>query len=404
MRLEHLASGLALLVALTGCSGDDSSKKSSSTPQLDFSAFDSAVSQFLVDNGLTGASAVIVHKDWGVVHTMGYGAYPPDRTYLIASSSKELSVGVLMRLADQGKLDIDAPIGNYVSAWGAPGGTFTPPKSALKVAELVSNSSGLISLTDNPLYGPYICQYSGTGTLTDCGKAVYTADDTTDPVSGAVRVPPDTKFRYGGGQWQLAGAIAEVVGGKPWADLIRETYVDPCGTPSIGFGNQFFKAFSSGGPDGGSVASALAYPAFFQSNPANLDPTQDPSIEGGAYTTVEDYGKILLMHLRGGLCGTTRVLSDAAVKRMQVDRIASYGGSTLGGSGGGLDGYGMGWWVDRTHPGVVADPGAYGAMPWLDDTRAYGAFIALESDAGKGMQLYTIVKPLADAVFDGATH
>lgn len=394
MQLRHSFCGLALLLTLAGCGSDDGGPKSNPTPNLDFTAFDTALSKFLVDNGLQGASAVIVHRDWGIVHTMGYGSFAPDRIYLIASSSKELSVGILMRLADQGKVDINAPIGNYVNAWGAPGGTFTPPKSELEVAQLVSNSSGLIGLIDNPLYPQYICQYTGTGTLSDCGKTIYTADDAAD------RIPPDTTFRYGGGQWQLAGAIAEVVSGKPWATLIKETYVDLCNTQSIGFGNQFFKAFSSG-PDGGGVASALAYPSFFQGDPSNLDPTQDPSIEGGAYTTVEDYGQILLMHLRGGMCGTQRVLSEAAVARMQVDRIATYGGTTIGG-GAGLDGYGMGWWVDRTHPGVVADPGAYGAMPWLDNPRGYGAFIALEADAGKGIQLYSIVKPLADAVFDAA--
>lgn len=61
---------------------------------------------------------------------------------LVASSSKVVSVGVLMRLADQGLVDVDATIGNYLSAWGS-------GKPELEVAQLVSNSSGLVSLTDN---------------------------------------------------------------------------------------------------------------------------------------------------------------------------------------------------------------------------------------------------------------
>jgi CubicO group peptidase (beta-lactamase class C family) len=261
---------------------------------------------------------------------------------------------------------------------------------------MVSNSSGLVGLVDNPLYGPYLCQYLQAGTLTDCGKAIYTADDSAD------RVPPDTEFHYGGGQWQLAGAIAEFVSGKPWADLVRETYVQPCNT-TLGYANQYQQAFASGG-DGGSVGAALSYPSFFSGDPNNLAPTQNPSIEGGAYGTAEDYGKILLMHLRGGRCDDTRVLSEDAVARMQIDRILSYGGTTslAGMSAGDFAGYGLGWWVDRVNAGIFADPGAYGAMPWLDLPRHYAAIIMLEADTGLGTQLYSVVKPLADAAFDAA--
>lgn len=387
-----------LAVAASGCGSTDSQSQSAAA-KFDFSKYDAAVSKFLEDHGLKGASGVVVHKDLGLVHSMGYGDYEADRLYLVASSSKMVSVGVLMRLADQGVLDVDAPIGNYLSAWGPNG------KPELEVAQLVSNSSGLVSLTDNPIYGPYLCQYVDSGTLADCAKAIYTADDAAD------RKPPDTSFHYGGGPWQLAGGIAEVVGAKSWADLVKETYVDACDVPSLGYTNQFSKAAGSGS---GGVAAALSYPQFFQADKANLSPTQNPSIEGGLYTTAQDYGKILLMHLRGGECDGARVLSAKAVARMQEDRILEkYNGSTSSLAGapvpvdGGaaplaLEGYGMGWWIDRGHEGVFADPGAYGAFPWLDLPRNYAAFLVLESDAGVGAQLWASVKPILDDVFDSA--
>jgi CubicO group peptidase (beta-lactamase class C family) len=393
---------ISALVVISGCGAESARTPdrgdASALPKLDFTRYDAAVSAFLVDHGITGASGVVVHKDRGIVHLQGYGQYPPDRTYLVASSSKILSVGILMRLADQGLLDIDAPIGKYLSAW-APNG-----KPELEVSELVSNSSGLVGLVDNPTYAPYICQYVDTGTLSDCAKAIYTANDAAD------RKPPDTSFHYGGGQWQLAGGIAEVVAGKKWAELVKETYNDPCDAPSIGYANQYTKALQSGGMG---VASALAYPSFFQGDVANLSSTDNPSIEGGLYTTAEDYGKILLMHLRGGQCSKGRVLSESATARMRVDRILEkYNGSTSGaagaaipgdaGSATALDGYGLGWWIDRNHEGVFADPGAYGAFPWLDLSRDYAAFLVIESDTGTGTQLWAKVKPLLDDVFDSA--
>src|SRR5262249_41574972 len=120
-----------------GCSSSDSTSTTpggpAPTPNYDFSAFDQAVTQFLTDNNIAGASAVVVHKDYGVVHQSGYGAFDANRLYLIASSSKVMSVGVLMRLADQGLVDFDKPISSYLSDWGQ-------YKTDLKLAQLLSNS------------------------------------------------------------------------------------------------------------------------------------------------------------------------------------------------------------------------------------------------------------------------
>jgi CubicO group peptidase (beta-lactamase class C family) len=399
MFVHRLAFAAFALLGLAGCGSDSKNPAGNdggTPPKLDFDRYDAAISAFLVDHGIKGASGVVVHKDYGTVHVQGYGEYPPDRTYLVASSSKIVSVGVLMRLADEGKLDIDGSIGQYLSAWGM------NAKSDLEVAQLLSNSSGLVGLVDDPTYAPYICQYVDSSALSDCAKTIFSAEDTDR------RKAPDTSFHYGGGQWQLAGGIAEMVSGKKWTDLVKETYTDPCDTPSLGYTNQYTKAAQSGA---GGVAAALSYPAFFQADVANLPMTNNPSIEGGLYTTAEDYGKILLMHLRGGMCGDSRVLSKDAVERMRVDRILEkYSGSTSSTAGAAtmmapsgssaLDGYGLGWWIDRNHAGVFADPGAYGAFPWLDLPRGYAAFVVIESDAGTGTQLWAQVKPALDEVFD----
>ena len=401
MLMIRFAPAAIALLGLTGCGSDSKNSlgdDGGAPPALNFERYDAAISAFLTDHGITGASGVVVHKDYGMVHLAGYGEYSPDRLYLVASSSKVVSAGVLMRLADEGKLDIDGPIGKYVSAWGM------NDKSNLEVAQLLSNSAGLVGLLDDPTYAPYICQYVDSGSLSDCAKNVFTADDADR------RKAPDTSFHYGGGQWQLAGGIAELVSGKPWADLVKETYVDPCDAPSLGYTNQYTKAAQQGA---GGVAAALSYPAFFQADVANLPVTSNPSIEGGLYTTAEDYGKILLMHLRRGYCGSKQVLSYNAVQRMQVDRILEkYNGSTAGAASAAtmmdpsgsssLDGYGMGWWIDRNHEGVFADPGAYGAFPWLDLPRGYAAFIVIESGAATGAQLWAQVKPVLDEVFDSA--
>lgn len=362
-----------LLVGLLGCASEDGPAPKP-MPELDFSAFDQAIEQYLVDNSLEGATAVVVHRDWGVVHEGGYGAFDADRISLIASSSKIVSVGILMRLADQGEIDIDGPVGAYLGAWNA-------GKPELTVAQMFSNSSGLTSLTDNPAYGPYFCQYLEAGTLSECARTIYTANDVAD------RIPADTEFHYGGGQWQLAGGIAEVASGKTWNELFTETYVTPCGLEHSGYTNQFQTAL-------------LGYPTYFDGDIADLPATDNPSVEGGMYTNVQDYAELLLMHLRGGVCGDNRVLSESAVETMQTDRIgAVYDGDTGNPT---FPGYGLGWWVSRDEPGLVQDAGAYGAVPWIDNERGYAAFLVIESSSGTGVALAEQTRPLLNTLFDDA--
>ncbi len=379
--MSHLATPgatracLALLVAASAC-GSASPATDPEPPALDFSAFDRTIESFLAAQGLAGATAAVVHEAHGVLHLKGYGAFDRDRLFLIASSSKILSAGVLQRLADQGRIDLDAPIGKVLATWGE-------GKADLTVAQLLSNSSGLVGLLDEAAFLPYLCQFVPGATLTGCAETIYRAPD------AGRSVPPDTRFRYGGAQWQLAGGVAEVVSGKSWAELVRETYVEPCEVPSLGFTNPFARA-------------GAGYPGFFMGSVANLDRTANPSIEGGAHVSVPDYAKLLLMHLRRGTCGETRVLSEAAVARAQQDRIGpAYGGMTQDPT---MPGYGLGWWVDRANPGVVSDPGAYGSMPWLDTARGYGVFIALEATATLGVQLRLATKPVVDGIIDAAAE
>ena len=149
------------------------------------------------------------------------------------------------------------------------------------------------------------------GTLQACAEQVFTTPDDDADI-----VPPDTEFRYGGAQWQVAGAVAEAASGKSWSVLIDEVYVQPCGLEALAFNNPFTQL--EGEP--------YRYPASFNSDPSTLMATDNPNLEGGAYVTTGDYGVLLLMHLRDGMCGDNRVLSAESLDRMHSDRImAAYG-------------------------------------------------------------------------------
>lgn len=336
-----------------------------------FAAISPIVQAFVEENDLDGAGLIVVERDAGVVYEEYWGEFSADRISLIASSSKMITAGVLLYLDDQGLLDIDAPVAEAVE-WGSANPDITP-------AQLVSNSSGLVGLSDFG-YGPYLCQFSPAGTLQTCAESVFTT-----PLDDDLVIPPDTQFRYGGAQWQVAGAVAEAVSGKTWSELVDEIYVQPCGLEALEYNNHFLQL---GVPE-------FEYPDGFDGDPATLEPVDNPNMEAGAYTTTGDYAKLLLMHLRDGVCGDTEVLSPAALERLHADRVLSeYDGDAAIAN----PGYGMGWWVDRD-TGMLSDGGAYGTVPWLDVDDGYGAYLVIEANSILGGALFDLlVDPVEAAV------
>lgn len=338
---------------------------------FDFTEIDQLVDEFVSDRGINGAGLAIVHRDGGIVYEGYWGAFEADRISFVASSSKMVTAGVLVRLHDDGLLDLDRPVAEALDGladWGEARPDITP-------AQLVSNSSGLVGLGPNPAYAPYLCQFSVTGTLSECAEEIFATTADADDV-----VPPDTEFRYGGGQWQVAGGVAEVVSGRSWAELIDEIYVEPCGLDGFGYTNQFAQ-FAAGG---------FGYPQGFDGDLSVLTPTDNPNLEGGLYTTVPSYARLLLMHLRDGRCGDNQVLSPQVLDRMHSDRTGEVYGSSSS--------YGLGWWVDDD-AGRLTDPGLYGSVAWLELGRGHGGFLVVEADGATGNVLAAqLFDPVADAL------
>lgn len=310
----------------------------------DFTAISPIVEAFIEENELNGAGLAIVDREDGLIHHEHWGEFDEDRISPIASSSKMVAAGVLLRLDDDGLLDIDAPVADAVE-WGSGNPEITP-------AQLISNSSGLIGLLQDLAYGPYLCQWNDSADLQECGEQIFTTPDDDADIIG-----PDEEFNYGGAQWQVAGALAEAVSGKSWVELIEEIYGEPCDLDAFDYG----------------AASE----------------STNPNIEGGASSTTGDYAKLLLMHLRDGRCGDNQVLSPEALDRMHTDRIAEvYDGDTFFPD----RGYGMGWWVSRTS-NRITDGGAFGSVPWIDLEGEFGAFLVIEADSVTG-------NALADLLYD----
>ncbi len=334
-----------VLVALTGCAGGGGSNSGSndsvaSTPIYNFDEMDAQLQQFLDESPeFDGISVILVDAKQGVVHEAAFGDHTLDTVVMLASTSKVASVSLLMALNDDGTLDYDvgASIDNYLPWDGVYGDRTT--------IDLVSNTSGIPGLSKLADYGPHFCQFTSSVTLEECAEILYTVE-----VPGTV--PPDTRFSYGGSQWHLSGAVAEHVTNGTWGQAFDKYIAEPCKLEVFEYGNMW------------SMRDA------WNGSPDSLRGQENASIEGGAITNLQDYGKILLMHLHGGRCGDKQVMSEASVAFMQANRTAALGKD-----------YGIGWWIvpgDDQHATIVFDPGAYGAFSWLDMERGIGGYVAID--------------------------
>ena len=310
---------------------------------------------------------------------------------MIGPLAEMISVGVVLGLHEDGLLDVDAPVADVV-AWGSGNPEVT-------LAQLLSHSSGMLGGPESNFYAPYLCSGMFVGSLQGCAETIFTTPD-----DDADLVPPDTVFGWPatGADYQVAGAVAEVASGKTWAELVDETYA-PCGLEVLAYNNPWFQLPFD--------PATFAYPsAAFDGDPSTLAPTENPSIEAGAYTTPDDYAALLLMHLRDGMCGDQRVLSTESLERMHEDRIALvYDGSNpafdpeTGDATGEVWGYGMGFMLDReVGNGRLGMATPFGQQLWMDLDTGYAVLLLLEASFPHALALYDLVPDaLHEAVLTG---
>ena len=154
---------------------------------------------------------------------------------------------------------------------------------------------------------------------------------------------------------------ASTVANATWNQLVDQYLGAPCGLEVFTFGNPWES------------------PTSFTGSVDTLAGISNPNIEGGAITNMADYAKLLQVHLNGGFCGDTQVLSEDSIASMQVDRGGVVATNATP--------YGMGWWIREDLPGVYTDPGAFGAVSFIDVNRGIGGYMAIDEygdDADSG--------------------
>ncbi|MEA2832983.1 MAG: methyl acetate hydrolase [Methylobacteriaceae bacterium] len=286
-------------------------------PQLD-ALFQRAVQR----EEIPGVVAVAT-SDSGIIYEGAFGkrdlgksdAMTIDSVFWIASMTKAVTAAGAMQLVEQGKLQLDAPLGRLIpelaslkvldgfDASGAP--KLRPTTKAVTLRQLMTHTSGFCYDMWNADMSRYIEQ-TGLPRVISCEKKALTLPLASEP---------GTRWEYGI-SIDFVGQAVEAASGKRLDAYLRDNLFAPLGMNDTGFklgDNQRRRlvGMHARQPDG-----ALA--------PMPFEMPQEPEFHmggGGLYSTAHDYVRFIRMILNKGTLEGNRVLKTETVAMMGDNHI-----------------------------------------------------------------------------------
>ncbi|WP_317232229.1 serine hydrolase domain-containing protein [Clavibacter capsici] len=290
---------------------------------------DGAVGSALPTTGIPGAAVAVV-ADGQVLTSRGYGLAdtgtegsparpvdPDDTLFRVGSVSKVVSATAVMQLVEEGRLDLDADVQQYLDF------DLDTPKGAVTLRHLLTHTSGFEEVITGLIGTP--------GSERDLGEVMR-----TDPPEQVFA--PGTTPAYSNYGASLAGYVAERVGGKPFVDLLQEEVLDRAGMTSSSFAQPL--------PDDLDARLAKGYPDDTQ--PAYPTEVVNAAPAGALSATASDMARFMLGHL-GDLPADQALLDPATLDEMHRPALGADQLGTLA-AGQRMD---LGFFDDST-PGVPA--------------------------------------------------
>jgi CubicO group peptidase (beta-lactamase class C family) len=179
----------------------------------------------LVDSSNAGNAVFAVIENGSVhgVHAVSVGeAVDVNTVFQTASLSKWITAWGVMTLVEDRKLDLDAPIGTYLTRWTLPESKFDNKK--VTVRRLLSHTAGL---TDGLGYAGF-----GPGTaVQSLEESLKRPADVSPGANGVIGVgyEPGSEWRYSGGGYAVLQLLIEEVSGESFEGFMQRAIFQPLG-------------------------------------------------------------------------------------------------------------------------------------------------------------------------------
>lgn len=257
----------------------------------------------LIDQGNRGNAALLLIEDGAIsaeYYSTSADAVDRDTVFATASMSKWITAWGVMKLVEDGKLDLDRPVDDYLTRWHLPPSQFDNRKVTTR--RLLSHTAGLV---DGLGFGDYA---PGEQLPTLEQSLANPKASSAEPVAIAVGIEPGTKWRYSGGGYLLLELLVEEITGEPFETYMSRSIFHPLGMTRSGYFDlgQVENSAKSYDQDGKPAATFL-----YASKAAT-----------GFNTSASDMAKFVMAQLSNV---TDKPLSQAAIDAMRQAHAKSQG-------------------------------------------------------------------------------
>lgn len=170
------------------------------------------------------ALAIVEGGEISDVHFRGADREIGARTlFPVASLGKWVAAYGVMLLAQEGRVDLDAPVSTYLERWQLPDPAPGLDNADVTIRRLLSHTAGL---TDGLGFADHTDEDPPPDLVTSLEQPQ--ASD-GEPVQLRVNFAPGTDWDYSGGGYLILELLVEDVTGLPFADYMQRAVFDPIG-------------------------------------------------------------------------------------------------------------------------------------------------------------------------------
>lgn len=316
----------------------------------------------MIEGRIPSLTVALVAGD-EVIWTAGFGESNlrartpavPSTVYLIASTFKTMATAALLQLYEEGRFDLDDPVRDYMGGLKIAG---EDPERPVTFRHLLTHTSGLPTV------------FSPAPVWAD---TVPTAMDRYLEERLQALGPPMERVRYSNMGYTLLAHLVEEISGVEFRDFVRERIFRPVRMASTDFAPT------------AEMMERLAVPYAPDPDLDVLVPVDRLRFAewpaGGAWGTVLDQARWLIVNLNGGVYRDRRILSEETVELTHTRQFDDFTGPMAGDWGGEEAGYGLTWWTTtRGGERYFAHSGS---------VRGYTAFLHGNRDRRLGVAILT---------------
>jgi CubicO group peptidase (beta-lactamase class C family) len=301
-------------------------------------------------------AAIAIIENGEVILQKGYGYSDINKGikvtkttgFNIGSISKTIAAWGVMKLVQEGKIDLDAPAEQYLTRWHIPKSDFDSDKVTIR--RLLSHTAGL-SLHGYPGWSPK-----------DELPTIEESLDGKNNGPGRVEIimEPGTKWKYSGGGFSILQLIIEEVTKQKFEDYMQADILNPLGMTSSSYTIDE-KILKSSSLEHNNFGEVIDFELFTAQAAAGL------------HTTIEDFTKFAQASLYTSKNNKKhqQILSATTLEQMMKPALASNGS------------YGLGYQVDAIQDTSVVLRGHGGA------NTGWHAFLMLDPETNDGFIMIT---------------